>query len=208
MRLAAPAFLVAVLLVVFTAGVVSAATAACVHGKPCFGTLADDHLRGTDDHDEIFARGGRDFVDARAGSDVVYGGPGHDGDEYAPGGLFGDSPKMSADSNHDGNDKVYGSGGRDVLYGFGGSDLLVGGGGVDYIMAGEFRTATSRPGVTTSKNPGVDTVSAGAGGDHIETVDRRKDVIDCGGGKDAVWFDVGLDVVHPNCERKNFVFGS
>ena len=207
MRLATPAFLVAVLLVVFSAGAASAVTSGCMHGRSCFGTVADDHLSGTGGRDEILARGGRDFVDARAGSDVVHGGPGHDGDEFAPGGLFGDSPKMSADSRHDGNDRIYGGGGRDALYGFGGSDLLFGGGGVDYILAGEFRTRMGRPGVATSKNPGIDIVNAGPGGDHVEAQDRRMDIIDCGAGKDAVWFDEGLDVVSPNCERKNFIFG-
>jgi Ca2+-binding RTX toxin-like protein len=178
-----------------------------MHDKPCVGSGTDDHLRGTDGTDRILARGGRDFVDARGGSDTVLGGPGADGDEFVPGGLFGDSPKMSANSSRDGNDILYGGDGRDSLYGFGGSDLLVGGGGVDYILAGEFRMGMSRPGVATSKNPGVDIVSAGAGGDHIETIDRRRDIIDCGSGTDAVWFDVRLDVVSPNCERKNVIWG-
>jgi hypothetical protein len=31
------------------------------------------------------------------------------------------------------------------------------------------------------------------------------DVIDCGGGKDAVWFDEGLDIVSPNCEFRNII---
>jgi Ca2+-binding RTX toxin-like protein len=207
MRLATPALL-AVLLVVFPAGAAIAVTAGCIHGKPCFGTVNDDHLEGTNGDDKILARGGRDFVDARGGSDRVYGGYGADGDEYVPGGLFGDSPKMSADSSRDGNDRLYGGGGRDVLYGFGGSDLLYGGGGVDYILAGEFRTGMRRPGVATSRNPGVDIVSAGADGDHIEAIDRRRDVIDCGGGKDAVWFDEQLDVVSANCELRNFIWGA
>jgi Ca2+-binding RTX toxin-like protein len=207
MRLVTPALLVAALLFTFPAGAAFAAKAGCIHGKPCLGSGTDDHLRGTSGTDRILARGGRDFVDARGGSDVVEGGSGDDGDEFAPGGLFGDSPKMSANSNRDGNDMLYGGDGRDSLYGFGGSDLLVGGDGVDYILAGEFRMSMNRPGVATSKNPGVDIVSAGAGGDHVEAIDRRRDIIDCGGGVDAVWFDVGLDVVSPNCERRNFIFG-
>jgi Ca2+-binding RTX toxin-like protein len=206
MRLATPALL-AVLLVVFPAGAAFAVTAGCMHGKPCFGTITDDHLTGTNGNDEILARGGRDFVDARGGSDTVFGGPGADGDEFVRGGLFGDSPKMSADSSNDGNDMLYGGEGRDLLYGFVVSDVLVGGDGVDYILAGEFRMGMGSPRIATSKNPGVDIVSAGAKGDHIEAIDRHKDIIDCGSGVDAVWFDVGLDVVSPNCERKNFIFG-
>jgi Ca2+-binding RTX toxin-like protein len=207
MRLATPVLMVATLLFVFPAGAAFAAKGECIQDKPCFGSGSDDHLRGTSGADRILARGGRDFVDARGGSDTVVGGPGDDGDEFVAGGLFGDSPKMSANSSRDGNDMLYGGAGRDSLYGFGGSDLLVGGDGVDYILAGEFRMSMARPGVATSKNPGVDIVIAGAGGDHVETIDRRRDIIDCGGGKDAVWFDVKLDVVSPNCERKNFIFG-
>ncbi len=207
MRLATPVLLVAALLFVFPAGTAFAAKGGCMHDKPCLGSGTDDRLTGTDGNDRILARGGRDFVDARGGSDTVFGGPGADGDEFVAGGLFGDSPKMSADSSRDGNDMLYGGDGRDLLYGFGGSDLLVGGGGVDYILAGEFRTGMGHPGFATSRNPGVDIVIAGASGDHIEAIDRRKDIIDCGSGDDAVWFDVGLDVVSPNCERKNFIFG-
>ena len=208
MRLATPALFVAVLLVSFPGGVAFATTPGCSHARPCYGTGTDDHINGTTGEDEILARGGRDFVDARGGSDVVHGGVGADGDEYAPGGLFGDSPKISANSVRDGDDTLFGGGGRDVLYGFGGSDMLIGGGEDDYIFAGEFRARMGRPGVATSKNPGVDIVSAGAGRDHIEAIDRRRDVIQCGDGKDAVWFDEGLDVVSPDCEVRNFIYGS
>ena len=207
MRLATPVLVVAALLFVLPADDAFAAKGGCRDDKPCVGSDTDDHLNGTSGSDRILARGGRDFVDARGGSDTVLGGPGADGEEFVRGGLFGDSPKMSANSRLDGNDMLYGGGGRDSLYGFGGSDLLAGGAGDDYILAGEFRTGMSRPAVATSKNPGVDIVSAGGGEDHVEAIDRRKDLIDCGGGDDAVWFDVGLDVVSPNCERKNFIFG-
>ena len=207
MRLATPVLMVAAMLFVFLEGAAFAASGECIQDKPCFGSSTDDRLKGTGGADKILARGGRDFVNARGGSDTVLGGRGADGDMFAPGGLFGDSPKMSANSSRDGNDMLYGGEGRDSLYGFGGSDVLVGGDGEDYILAGEFRWSMGRPGVATSKNPGVDIINAGAQGDHVEAVDRRRDIIDCGGGEDAVWFDVGLDVVSPNCERKNFIFG-
>jgi hypothetical protein len=205
MRLATLALTLAVILFLFSASAAFAAKAGCVHGTPCFGTGTDDHLMGTNGDDEILARSGRDFVDARGGSDVVHGGPGAAGDEYAPGGLFGDSPGMKTNSRRDGDDRIYGEDGRDVLYGFGGSDRLVGGGKADYIFAQEFRTRMGRPGVARSRNPGTDIVSAGPGGDHIEAVDGRRDVTDCGGDKDAVWFDKGLDVVSANCELENII---
>jgi Ca2+-binding RTX toxin-like protein len=207
MRLATPVLMVAAILLGFPTGAAFAAKDECVHNRPCIGSGDDDHLRGTGGDDRILARGGRDFVDARGGSDTVFGGPGDDGDESVAGGLFGDSPRMSANSSRDGNDKLHGGDGRDLLYGFGGSDMLVGGGGSDYIMAGEFRVSMGRPGVATSRNPGRDVVRAGGGGDHVEAVDRHRDIIDCGGGVDAVWFDVRLDVVSPNCERKNVIWG-
>ena len=206
MRFTAPVLMVAALLFVFPAGAAFAAKDQCIRDKPCLGSGTDDHLKGTGGADKIRARGGRDFVDARGGSDTVFGGRGDDGDDEVPGGLFGDSPRMSANSRHDGDDTLYGGGGRDTLYGFGGSDLLVGGDGSDYILAGEYRVHIGRPGVANSKTPGLDVVSAGGGGDHIEADDQHRDIIDCGDGVDAVWFDEKLDVVSSNCERRNFIW--
>ena len=205
MRLTALALTVAAMLLLFSAAAASAVTAGCVIGKVCYGTRIDDRLTGTNGDDEIFALSGRDFVNARGGSDVVHGGSGADGDEYSFGGLFGDSPGMSVNSSRDGDDRIYGGDGPDTLYGFGGSDLLVGGDDTDYIFAEEFRTRLGHPGLARSTNPGMDTVRAGAGGDHIEAVDGRRDVIDCGGGEDAVWFDERLDTVSPDCELRNII---
>jgi len=204
MRLTALALTVAMFLV-FSAAAAFAVTAECVMGKICYGTRIDDRLTGTNGDDEILAEGGRDFVNARGGSDVVDGGSGADGGEFSYGGLMGDSPAISVNSRRDGDDMVYGGDGRDTIYGFGGHDLLVGGAASDYIFAEEFRTRFGRPGFARSRNPGVDTVSSGAGGDHIEAVDGRRDVIACGGGKDAVWFDEGLDTVSADCELRNII---
>jgi Ca2+-binding RTX toxin-like protein len=201
MRLAALALGAVVALLLFSAGVAFAAKAGCDHDRPCFGSSTGDRITGTNGEDRIMARSGRDYVDARGGSDVVRGESGSDGDEYAAGGLFHDSPRATGNSGRDGNDKVYG-GGRDMLYGFGGSDVLVGGGNADYIFAAEFRTRMARPYVVRSENPGMDFVK---GGDHIESKDGRMDIIDCGGGKDAVWFDEGLDIVSPDCELRNVI---
>ena len=203
MRLAALTAAMALLL--FSASVALAAKDECGHDGPCLGSSTGDRIMGTNGEDRIMARSGRDYVDARGGSDVVHGESGSDGDEYAAGGLFGDSPGATGNSDRDGNDKVYGGGGRDMLYGFGGSDVLVGGGNADYIFAAEFRTRMARPYVVRSESPGMDFVKGGLGGDHIESKDGRMDIIDCGGGKDAVWFDEGLDIVSPDCELRNIV---
>jgi Ca2+-binding RTX toxin-like protein len=205
MRLTALALTMAAMLLLFSASAVYAVTAGCVPGKICYGTRIDDRLTGTNVDDEILAEGGRDFVNARGGSDLVHGGSGADGGEFSHGGLFGDSPAISVNSNRDGDDKIYGGDGRDTIYGFGGDDLLVGGAASDYIFAEEFRTRFGRPGFARSKNPGKDTVSSGAGGDHIEAVDGYRDVIACGGGKDAVWFDERLDTVSADCELRNII---
>jgi Ca2+-binding RTX toxin-like protein len=205
MRLAALALTAVVALLLFSAGFAFAAKAGCVHDGPCFGSSTGDRITGTNGKDRIMARSGRDYVDARGGSDVVHGESGSDGDEYAAGGLFGDSPGATGNSGRDGNDRVYGGGGRDMLYGFGGSDTLVGGGNADYIFAEEFRTRMGRPYVVRSESPGMDFVRGGSGGDHIQSVDGRMDVIDCGGGNDAAWFDEGLDIVLPNCELRNII---
>ncbi|HJQ30059.1 MAG TPA: hypothetical protein VJ827_12010 [Rubrobacter sp.] len=199
------ALTVAAMLLLFSASAVYAITAGCVLGKICYGTRIDDRLTGTNGDDEILALGGRDFVNARGGGDVVHGGHGADGGWFSRGGLMGDSPAMSINSNRDGDDTISGGDGSDSIYGFGGDDVLVGGGGTDYIYAEEFRTRFGRPGFARSKNPGKDTVKAGAGGDHIEAVDGHRDVIACGGGKDAVWFDEDLDTVSSDCELRNII---
>jgi Ca2+-binding RTX toxin-like protein len=205
MRLTALALTVAATLLMFSVTAASAVTAGCVLGKICYGTRIDDRLTGTNGDDEILAEGGRDFVNARGGSDVVQGGAGADGGEFSHGGLMGDSPAISVNSRRDGDDIVHGGIGRDTIYGFGGDDLLVGGGASDYIFAEEFRSRFGRPGIARSRNPGKDTVSGGGGGDHIEAVDGRKDVIACGSGKDAVWFDEELDAVSTDCELRNII---
>jgi Ca2+-binding RTX toxin-like protein len=205
MRLTALALTVAAMLLLFSASAVYAVTAGCVPGKICYGTRIDDRLTGTNRDDEILAEGGRDFVNARGGSDVVHGGTGADGGEFSRGGLMGDSPAISVNSRRDGDDKILGGDGRDTMYGLGGDDLLVGGAASDYIFAEEFRTRFGRPGFARSRNPGVDTVNAAGGGDHIEAVDGRRDVIACGSGKDAVWFDERLDTVSADCELKNII---
>ncbi len=88
-----------------------------------------------------------------------------------------------------GNDEIRGSGGGDSIYGGGGSDLLVGGSGRDDISALE-----------TIGGPGNDTIRAGGGNDRISATDDYKDKINCGSGRDTVYYDKGRDTVDENCE--------
>jgi Ca2+-binding RTX toxin-like protein len=169
------------------------------------GTSGDDKILGTNCPDRVRALGGDDFVNARGGSDVVLGGAGDDG--AASGShkaLYGDSPYMRADSAKDGDDVIRGHGGDDSLYGFGGDDRLLGGGGDDEISAQENRYDLAGGGSgTLSRNPGRDIVRGGPGDDLIFAKDGRKDRVDCGDGRDTVFFDRGLDTIAPGCERKN-----
>jgi Ca2+-binding RTX toxin-like protein len=89
-------------------------------------------------------------------------------------------------------DTISGSSGNDELTGFGGADLLVGGRGGDIINAQE----------VDGHPPGTDTIQGGRGNDTIYANDGVKDKIDCGPGRDIVYFDPGLDTL-ANCEMKN-----
>lgn len=97
----------------------------------------------------------------------------------------------------DGNDRIFGLGGADTITGdterIGGSDLIRGGAGPDVIRDRSFGD--------------LDAVFGGKGNDSIDVRDDVNgaaggaDVVDCGDGKDTVFFDP--DDTVKNCERKN-----
>ena len=97
------------------------------------------------------------------------------------GGAAGDSIAGTARGEflnaNQGDDTVNGRGGSDTVVGADGRDRLIGGPGADSFEAG----------------PRADTVNAAD-----NTADQQ---IDCGGGRDTVFFDQGLDVL-TNCEIK------
>ena len=72
-----------------------------------------------------------------------------------------------------GNDRVFGQAGRDRLTGGRGSDRLAGGSGNDRLNGGS----------------GRDRLSGGSGNDRIIAADRRRDLVDCGPGRDRVRAD-------------------
>lgn len=94
------------------------------------------------------------------------------------------------------NDKVNGGPGADILKGWGGNDLVIGGPGEDSI-AGDGDYSFNPPrgggndvligGPTTdyiSPGSGKDKVFSGAGNDIVNSVvDRDRDVVDCGAGR-------------------------
>lgn len=92
----------------------------------------------------------------------------------------------------DGGDVIYGLGGNDSLRGHRGDDCVYGGRGGDRIagMAGSDLLAGG---------PGGDDIGAGEGDDRVLVRDGVRDLVRCGGGRDAVKAD-SLDRVF-DCER-------
>ena len=71
------------------------------------------------------------------------------------------------------NDVLYGLGGNDTLLGLGGNDVLYGGAGADTLNGG----------------PGADRIYGGPGNDVLRARDGRRDVVDCGAGRDTAYVD-------------------
>jgi Ca2+-binding RTX toxin-like protein len=83
-----------------------------------------------------------------------------------------------------GRDVLRGTSGRDTLRGLGGDDRLYGLAGPDLLVGGS----------------GQDRLSGGAGADVLRAVDRQRDTVSCGTGRDLVYAD-RLDRVARDCER-------
>jgi hypothetical protein len=81
-----------------------------------------------------------------------------------------------------GNDRIRGLGGNDCLFGEGGNDEVWGGPGNDTVSGG---TGSDR----LYGGAGRDTMQGGPGRDRIFAVDRARDVIVCGRGRDSVRAD-------------------
>jgi hypothetical protein len=108
------------------AGFQAQANITCDPGPPdrCFGTPRHDVITGSIKGDDIYARAGADFVDARNGHDHVFGGRGDDLPGKG-GGLEGGP----------GNDEVFGQRGGDTVRDEAGGDddHLFGGPGNDFV---------------------------------------------------------------------------
>jgi Ca2+-binding RTX toxin-like protein len=76
-----------------------------------------------------------------------------------------------------GDDRLCGRGGNDSVRGLGGNDLLVGGSGADQLVG----------------DSGRDTFRAGRGKDTLFARDRRRELVDGGGGRDRARVD-GTDI--------------
>ncbi|HEX6652526.1 MAG TPA: calcium-binding protein [Thermoleophilaceae bacterium] len=145
------------------------------------GTPGVDLLDGTDLGDNLFGlqgddvlRGGRndDCLFGGAGSDRLIGGPDDDR-------LLGDDSETGVA----GNDRLLGKGGSDLLRGGAGNDRIKGGAGNDRLDGG----------------PGVNRLRGGSGNDRLTAVNGKRDLLNCGPGRDRAWAD-GVDLVR-GCER-------
>jgi Ca2+-binding RTX toxin-like protein len=98
-------------------------------------------------------------------------------------------------------DSVIGGLGRDLLLGLAGSDCLFGGAGRDRLIGDEGNDSLDGgPGNDSiSGGSGIDRIEGGTGNDRISAVDRRRDTIDCGPGRDTARVDRGDRV--KRCER-------
>ncbi|MBA3430313.1 MAG: hypothetical protein H0U16_02375 [Actinobacteria bacterium] len=168
-------------MVVLSAGVAVAAVK--------FGTEGRDIIKGTNAPDVIFGEGGVDTLAGRKDDDTIHGGEGRD-DLYGGSFLFGE---IFEDRRlvQDGNDKLFGGDGPDCVFGGTGDDVLYGGNGSDLIgfFCFEFIIDT-----------GNDTMLGGDGADEIISIDRKRDIVVCGSGRDVVYAN-RLDRIAGDCER-------
>ncbi len=97
----------------------------------------DDIIMGTTEADEIFARGGNDFVNGGAGNDTIGGAAGRDTLEGGTGNdvVFGAAGDDDVTGGA-GNDNIFGGSGNDDLVGGTGNDTLTGGSGNDDLSGG------------------------------------------------------------------------
>jgi Ca2+-binding RTX toxin-like protein len=179
------------LAILLTSGVALANKSIDCLGGSCEGTAKDDTMHGTATPDDMNARRGDDGMYGLGSDDFLYGQRGADtlqagGEDDALYGDFGNDKlrggpgadvlrgddDFEQNKNAMGRDRLSGGNGADELYGYYGDDKLVGGEGNDIINA------------------------------HDEPPSKWEDDIDCGPGRDTVYFDKGFDKISRNCEVK------
>jgi len=79
-------------------------------------------------------------------------------------------------------DRLTGSSANDVLYGLGGADVLLGRKGNDVLYGG-------RGNDVLDGGPGADRLFGGPGNDTLRARDGRRDLVDCGPGRDTAVVD-------------------
>jgi hypothetical protein len=134
-----------------------------LQGQPA--SAGNDTITGTNGGDLIGGLAGNDILNGAAGADCLNGGPGND--------------KLSSGT---GNDTVSGGPGNDILNGGTGNDKLSGGPANDVLngASGNDKVATGG---------GRNKVNAGPGNDNVNSANGKRDVVDCGSGRDTVRAD-------------------
>ena len=159
----------------------------CIVGDVGVDTLGggdgSDELRGGTEHDVMDGGEGNDLLSGDAGQDTLTGGGGADalaggtGFDDLDGGTGDDRLAGQADSDAlsggDGHDRIEGGDSADRISGGRGNDVLIGGAANDIIT-----DAT-----------GSNRVSGGGGADVISVRNGKRDIVNCGTGRDRISAD-------------------
>ncbi len=209
------------LALVLVSGVAWAVTKTCkANADWCVGTNDRDLLIGSDEKDKIYGLDANDTLRGKGGDDNLFGGEGEDTIEGGEGRDYitrqdtgadkingGDGGDYLEDASYsctpsdcvDDRNLIVGGNGEDYIYGH---NRLQGGPGDDHI----YGAYVYKNGVTReiTGGDGTDRIrSGGVANDTIRVRDNEHDVVSCGGGTDKVFFDKGIDSVHPlNCEER------
>jgi hypothetical protein len=104
-----------------------------------------------------------------------------------------------------GRDCLEGGPGRDLLSGRSGSDMITGGPGSDRLAGGSGadRLIDAPAAYAFGLGSGSNRIAAGPGRDVVDVANARRDVVQCGPGRDRVSADRGDRL--EGCERKSFL---
>lgn len=114
---------------------------------------------------------------------------------------FAGTAKADRIRGSSGSDRIIGGRGRDRLLGLGGADCISGGAGNDTISGGKGNDTLSGGAGNDriTAGPGRNKVSGGSGNDTINVRNHKRDIVNCGRGKDRVIADK-IDKLR-GCER-------
>jgi Ca2+-binding RTX toxin-like protein len=181
------------------------------------GSMFNDYVFGTNDHNTLWGMGGHDSVYGLLGNDLIFGEAGNDVLIGASGAdaLHGDD---GADYAYGGDDPDVATGGAglDVLLGENGADALSGGADQDYLFGGaENDTLSGDDGVDVLfGESGGDFLHGGAGIDHFYGGDGGDtgnggddgDIFIMEGGADTISGEAGNDFVYGGLDN-DAIFG-
>jgi Ca2+-binding RTX toxin-like protein len=174
-------------------GVALANKVSCTANNPCRGSNGQDRIKGDANRNDIYGNGGKDDIKGNKGEDQIHGGPRND---RLDGG--------------DGADYLNGNGGYDVGYGGDGTDTMdfveqrsYGPQSVE-ILGAKKAVHDRKPGGRTRDKPDAprraDRLFGGPDKDNIFTDDGKRDVINCGPGRDEAVVDQ-FDILREGCEH-------